>query len=81
MLNLAAVSVLAQKTARVQVNVKTQLAVVPAAGYGVHMSVYDNDFTPPDLPNKLKAAGVTALRYPCLLYTSPRPTPCGSTAG
>jgi len=63
-LNLAAVSVLAQKTARVQVNVKTQLAVVPAAGYGVHMSVYDNDFTPPDLPNKLKAAGVTALRYP-----------------
>jgi len=54
----------AQKTARVEVNLKRQLAVVPEAGYGVHMSVYDNDFTPPYLPDKLKAAGVTALRYP-----------------
>jgi alpha-L-arabinofuranosidase len=61
---LSAVPVSAQKTATVQVNLKTELAVVPAAGYGVHMSVYDNDFTPPDLPDKLKAAGVTALRYP-----------------
>jgi alpha-L-arabinofuranosidase len=64
LLLLTAVPGLAQKTARVQVNLKTQLAVVPAAGYGVHMSVYDNNFTPPDLPAKLKAAGVTALRYP-----------------
>jgi len=60
----AVVPVSAQKTARVQVNLKTELAVVPAAGYGVHMSVYDNDFTSPGLPEKLKAAGVTALRYP-----------------
>jgi hypothetical protein len=46
------------------VNVKTELAVVSAAGYGVGMSVYDNDFTSTGLPEKLKAAGVTALRYP-----------------
>jgi hypothetical protein len=53
-----------QKTATVQVKLKTEIAVVPEAGYGVHASVYDNNFTPPDLPEKLKAAGVTALRYP-----------------
>jgi len=39
-------------------------ATVPPLGYGVHTSVYDNNFTPTDLPSKLKAAGVTALRYP-----------------
>jgi len=61
---LAVVPSFGQKKARVQVNLKTELAVVPAAGYGVHMSVYDNDFTSPGLPEKLKAAGVTALRYP-----------------
>jgi len=48
----------------VQVNLKNELAVVPAAGYGVGMSVYDNHFTSPGLPDKLKAAGVTALRFP-----------------
>jgi hypothetical protein len=53
-----------QKTARVQINLKTEGSVVPAAGYGVHTSVYDNNFTPPDMPAKLKAAGVTVLRYP-----------------
>ncbi|MGD0734422.1 MAG: hypothetical protein ABR976_04715 [Terracidiphilus sp.] len=63
-LMLAVVPGSAQKTARVQVNLKTELAVVPAAGYGVHMSVYDNDFTSPGLPDKLKTAGVNALRYP-----------------
>lgn len=61
---LASVPLWGQKTAHVQVNLNSQLAVVPAAGYGVGMSVYDNDFTPPDLPGRLKAAGVTALRYP-----------------
>jgi len=40
------------------------LATVPSLGYGVHTSVYDNNFTPTDLPSKLQAAGVTALRYP-----------------
>jgi hypothetical protein len=54
----------AQKPARVQVDLKTVLAKVPAAGYGVGMSVYDNDFTSPTLPERLKAAGVTALRFP-----------------
>ena len=54
----------AQKAAHVEVNLKTEVAVVPAAGYGVGMSVYDNDFTSPGLPEKLKAAGVTALRFP-----------------
>jgi hypothetical protein len=39
-------------------------ATVPALGYGVHTSVYDNNFTPSDLPSKLQASGVTALRYP-----------------
>jgi hypothetical protein len=53
-----------QKTAQVRVSVKKELAQVPSAGYGVHTSVYDNNFTPPGLPEKLKAAGVTALRYP-----------------
>jgi hypothetical protein len=63
-LALAAASLSAQKIAHVQVNLKTQVAEVPAAGYGVHTSVYDNHFTEADLAEKLKAAGVTALRYP-----------------
>jgi hypothetical protein len=46
------------------VDLKTEVATVPAAGYGVGMSVYDNDFTSPGLPERLKAAGVTALRFP-----------------
>lgn len=61
---LTSIPMSAQRTAHVQINLKSDLAVVPAAGYGVGMSVYDNDFTPPDLPGKLKAAGVTALRFP-----------------
>jgi len=63
-LAFSAVPLWCQKTANVQVNLKTELTVVPAAGYGVGMSVYDNDFTSPGLPEKLKAAGVTALRFP-----------------
>jgi len=55
---------LGQKTARVQVNLKAEVATVPSAGYGVHTSVYDNAFTSPGLTEKLKAAGVTALRFP-----------------
>ena len=46
------------------IDFRSEVAVVPEAGYGVGMSVYDNDFTPADLPAKLKAAGVTALRFP-----------------
>jgi hypothetical protein len=55
---------LSQKTAKVQINVKSEITTVPEAGYGVGMSVYDNDFTSPGLQEKLKAAGVTALRFP-----------------
>jgi len=54
----------AQKTAIVKVDLKSEIAKVPALGYGVGMSVYDNNFTPADLPEKLKTAGVTALRFP-----------------
>ena len=61
---VSAASLWSQKTAHVQINLKTEVAVVPAAGYGVHTSIYDNNFTPPDLPEKLRIAGVTALRYP-----------------
>ncbi len=53
-----------QKTAKVQVNLNSEIVIVPDAGYGVGMSVYDNDFTSPGLPAKLKTAGVTALRFP-----------------
>ena len=63
-LMLAAVPLCGQKTAHVEIDFKTELAQVPAAGYGVGMSVYDGDFTSPTLPARLKAAGVTALRYP-----------------
>jgi hypothetical protein len=63
-LGFAAVPLWSQRTANVQVSLKTELSVVPAAGYGVGMSIYDNDFTSPGLPDKLKAAGVTTLRFP-----------------
>lgn len=54
----------AQRTATVSVDLNHPLATVSGAAYGVGMSVYDNDFTPADLPEKMKAAGVTALRFP-----------------
>ena len=63
-LALFAVPARGQKTAQVHVNLQAELAEVPAAGYGVGMSVYDNHFTSPGLAQKLKAAGVTALRFP-----------------
>jgi hypothetical protein len=61
---LSATSLWCQKTAQVDVNLTTEVAVAPSAGYGVGMSVYDNNFTSPGLVDKLKAAGVTALRFP-----------------
>jgi hypothetical protein len=61
---LTASSLRSQKTTQVDVNLKTELTVVPSAGYGVGMSVYDNNFTSPGLADKVKAAGVTALRFP-----------------
>lgn len=53
-----------QRSATVSIDLSQPLATVSAAAYGVGMSVYDNNFTPADLPEKLKAAGVTALRFP-----------------
>jgi alpha-L-arabinofuranosidase len=63
-LSLTACPLLGQMSANVKINLNAAVAKVPQAAYGVGMSVYDNDFTPPDLPGKLKAAGVTALRFP-----------------
>ena len=39
-------------------------ATVPAAGYGVHTSVYDNNMTGATTAPAVKASGATALRYP-----------------
>ena len=61
---LATVPLCSQKTAHVAIDFKTELSQVPDAGYGVGMSVYDGAFTSPRLPARLKAAGITALRYP-----------------
>lgn len=61
---LSSVSLWGQKTAHVQIDLKKELAVVPEAGYGIHTSVYDNNFTAADLTQKLKTAGATALRFP-----------------
>ena len=63
-LMLATVPLCSQKTAHVAIDFKTELTQVPDAGYGVGMSVYDGAFTSPTLPARLKAAGITALRYP-----------------
>jgi len=54
----------AQRSATVTIDPSHLLGEVAPAAYGVGMSVYDNNFTPTDLPTKLKAAGVSALRYP-----------------
>jgi hypothetical protein len=64
MLVLQPAQLMGQKTAHVEVTVESAIAMVPEAGYGVGMSVYDNDFTSSGLPEKLKIAGVTALRFP-----------------
>ncbi len=61
---LCTASLWGQKTAQVRIDLKTAVAEVPAAGYGVHTSVYDNNFTPADLTERLKTAGVTTLRFP-----------------
>jgi len=63
-LTIAAAPMFSQKIARVEINLDKESVVVLSTGYGVGMSVYDNNFTPSDLPEKLRAAGVTALRFP-----------------
>jgi alpha-L-arabinofuranosidase len=63
--SVATVTVLALPgTANVTVNVSSNLAVVPATGYGLHTSVYTLTFDDPALPGKLSQGGVSMLRYP-----------------
>ena len=50
--------------ANVTVNVSSNLAVVPATGYGLHTSVYADSFGDPSLPGALNQGGVSVLRYP-----------------
>ena len=51
-------------TANVIINVSSNLAVVPATGYGLHTSVYANTFGDPALPGDLNQGGISMLRYP-----------------
>ena len=53
-----------QTNAAVTVNVSSNLAVVPATGYGVHASVYANSFGDAALPGRLSQGGLSLLRYP-----------------
>ena len=51
-------------TASVTVNATASLGSVPAHGIGVNTAVYDSDMNDAAIPPLLKAAGVTAMRYP-----------------
>jgi alpha-L-arabinofuranosidase len=51
-------------TATVAVNVSSNLAIVPATGYGIHTSVYANNFGSSALPGDLNQGGVSMMRYP-----------------
>ena len=50
--------------ATVTVNVSSNLAVVPATGYGIHTSVYAGIFGDTSLPGALSRGGISTLRYP-----------------
>ncbi len=54
----------AQATASVSINTSSAMGNVPAQGYGVDSSVYDNYMTSPDLGASLKTGGFNAIRYP-----------------
>jgi hypothetical protein len=51
-------------TANVTVNATSGLGTVPAHGIGLNTAVYDGDMNDSAIPPLLKAAGITALRYP-----------------
>jgi hypothetical protein len=51
-------------TASVTVNATAGLGSVPAHGIGVNTAVYDGDMNDAAIQPMLKAAGVTAMRYP-----------------
>src|SRR5580704_2671982 len=66
-IGIASVAVPAQAatlTASVTVNATAGLGSVPAHGIGVNTAVYDSDMNDAAIPPLLKAAGVTAMRYP-----------------
>jgi alpha-L-arabinofuranosidase len=63
-LSFAGTRIHAAITANVTVNVSSNLAVVPATGYGLHTSVYANTFGDSKLPADLNQGGVSMLRYP-----------------
>src|SRR5450432_1109529 len=54
----------AQTTASVTVNAATTTATIPATAFGMHNSVYDNNFNDASVPTLLGNAGVTLMRYP-----------------
>src|SRR5689334_15587684 len=51
-------------TATVSVNATSGLGTVPAHGIGLNTAVYDSDMNDAAIAPLLKAAGVTAMRYP-----------------
>jgi Cellulose binding domain/Fibronectin type III domain len=51
-------------TANVTVNATSGLGAVPAHGIGLNTAVYDGDMNDAAIAPLLKAAGVTAMRYP-----------------
>jgi hypothetical protein len=50
--------------ANVAVNVTTTKATIPTTAYGIHTSVYDNNFANTSTPARLNAIGVNTLRWP-----------------
>lgn len=54
----------AQTSANVSINASSAMGSVPAQGYGVDSSVYDNYMTNQGLGASLKTGGFNAIRYP-----------------
>lgn len=54
----------AQTAVSVGVNAGTNLATIPAQGFGLNTAVWDGNLLDGAIPNLLKQAGVAALRYP-----------------
>jgi hypothetical protein len=55
---------LCQRTANVTVNAGSVLGKLPAMPYGINTAVWDGNLLDASVPTLLKAAGVTALRFP-----------------
>ena len=55
---------LAPEPVAVNVELDSQLAVVQPNAFGIHTSVYDNALNQPEVPELLRSAGITMLRYP-----------------